>query len=91
MNQQLKTAVKLATIVVASAISRENLVAHLEELTSETNADLMHHSLTKIPTLTNWLSEKEVRKLGFASCLIGRFENKSRLQQSWQMKPCSKG
>ena len=46
VNQQLKTAVKLATIVIASANSREESRGTFRRVDfPETNEDLMHHSL----------------------------------------------
>ena len=57
MNQQLKTAVKLATIVVASAISREESRGAFRRIDfPETNADLMHHSLADKDSNTDKLA-----------------------------------
>ena len=70
MNQQLKTAVKLATIVVASAISREESRGAFRRIDfPETNADLMHHSLADKDSNTDKLAiRKGSSETGF--CLL---------------------
>jgi len=57
MNQQLKTAVKLASIVIASANSREESRGAFRRIDfPETNADLMHHSLVDKDSNTDKLA-----------------------------------